>query len=234
MNRGTWRGVLGAATLLATVISAGAQAMSDGFESYPLGSIQGQGGWAAWTGAPVSYAGTVTNTFAASGAQSLQIVQGNDTVQTFSGVASGLWSLSLQQYVPASAGGTTWVILLNDYATAQDWAGQMTMNITAGTVGLAEEAAASLPLRKDAWVDIRFDIDPVARSFAAYYDNTLLATHVWDGVAELRALDLYADEGAGTAQVGPVYYDNVALVPEPATLSLLVLGVLGFALRRRI
>ena len=55
------------------------------------------------------------------------------------------------------------------------------------------------------------------------------------GINQLQAVDLYPDEGTGTAQVGPNYYDNFQLtaVPEPSSLVLLLVGGLAVFVRFR-
>lgn len=220
----------------AAVTTASAQSMLDNFDSYTLGSIHGQGGWEGWTGIG-SVAGTVTTAQAFSGSQSLQVVAGNDTVRPFTGVAGGLWSLSLMQYVPSTSSGTSWVILMNSYPANLNWSVQMYADITAGQVRSYEDDGASVALVTDQWVPIRFDINLTDNSVASYYNNALLTTHAWQsgGINQLQALDLYPDEGTGSAQVGPVFYDNLHLVavPEPTSLSLLLLGGLAWLMRSR-
>ena len=227
------------ATAFLAALPASGAVVFDNFDSYPTGSINGKGSWEGWTGNAAA-AGTVTSALSSSAPNSLQIVRGNDTVRTFSGVNSGFWRLTLQQYIPSSAAGRTWVILMNSYPNNLDWSEQLRVDIGAGTV-LSDNgfASATVPLVKDAWATLRFDINLTTSAVSSYYNNTLLSTHAWHdgtGVNALQGMDLYADEdtGAGTAQVGSVYYDNLTLIPEPTSLSLLVLGGLALAFRRRI
>jgi len=237
MKRKSLRGWITIA-LLGAVGFANGQSMLDNFDSYTPGSISGQGGWEGWDGTS-SLAGTVSTLQASSGAQSLQVVAGNDTVRPFSGVASGLWTLSLQQYVPSASSGASWIILMNGYPATgnENWSVNLFTDISGNVMESADVGGATLPLLKDQWVNIRFDIDLGANSVSSYYNNSLLATHAWQsgGLNQLQALDLYPDEdaGAGTAQVGSVFYDNVQLtpVPEPATVSLLLLGGLAVLFR---
>ena len=171
--------------LISTVALPGAacavsgQSMFDNFESYTLGTVGGQGGWEGWTGNPV--AGTVCTAQASSGTQSLEVVAGNDTVHPFSGVASGLWTLSMQQYIPSASSGSSWVILMNNYPTTLNWSEQMLVDISGSLVGVFDGAGAqqgsTTTVLKDQWVDIRFEIDLDASSVTSYYNNTLLATH---------------------------------------------------------
>ena len=242
MKRKLFRGLTTIIALLGTVSLASGQSMFDNFDTYTVGSIAGQGGWQGWTG-NAAVAGTVSTLQASSGAQSLQLVAGNDTVRPFSGVTSGLWTLSLQQYVPSASSGVSWVITMNSYPSSLNWSAQVQADISQGLVGVFDgagvQAGSTLSLIKDQWVDIRFDINLGANSVSTFYNNTLLGTHAWQsgGLNQLQALDLYPDEGAGTAQVGSIFYDNVQLqptvVPEPATVSLLLLGGLAILFRAR-
>ncbi len=236
------QGLITATALCASVSLAGAQSMFDNFDSYTLGSIHGQGGWEGWTGI-AGAAGIVSTDQASSGAQSLRLVAGHDTVRPFSGVTSGLWTLSLQQYIPSISSGSTWVILMNGYPVNLNWSVQVLADFDNNLIGVFDGGGTlqgtPLALLKDQWVDMRFEINLDANSVSSFYNNTLLGTHAWQsgGFNELAALDLYPDEdtAGGTAQVGPVFYDNVqlALVPEPSTLGLLLLGGLAVLYRFR-
>jgi hypothetical protein len=238
MKRRSLRGLVTIIALFGAISLTSAQSMFDNFDSYTVGSIHGQGGWEGWTGI-AGAAGDVTTLQASSGTQSLQVVAGNDTVRPFSGVAGGLWTLSLQQYVPSASSGGSWIILMNNYPTTPNWSAQLFTDISGNAMTSSQVPIASAPLVKDQWVDIRFEINLDANSVTSYYNNTLLATHAWQssGINEFRALDLYPDEdtAGGTAQVGSVFYDNVqlTLVPEPSTFGLLVLGGLAVLYRFR-
>jgi len=228
-----------AACVLA-IVPAKAQ-WSDNFDSYTLGSINGQGGWEGWTGNAAA-AGTVTAAQASSLPNSLRVVVGNDTVQPFTGYVGGLWTLSLQQYIPSSSSGATWTILMNQYPNNLNWSAEVYANLTEGWIGVLDgdgnQYGSTPPLVKDQWVDMRFDIN-LDGDVSAYYNNTLIGTFPWQvsggSINQLQALDLYPDEGANTAQVGAVYYDNLSLqaVPEPTTIALAGLGFAALMIFRR-
>lgn len=229
------------ALILASALPASAD-WSDNFDSYPTGSVAGRGNWQGWTG-NAAVAGTVSTAFASSGPNSLQLVAGNDTVQPFTGINSGSWTLSFQQYLPSASSGTTWTIMMNQYPNNLNWSLQVLADMTAGLIGVFDGAGTqqgvTLPLVRDQWVNMRFDINLGANSVTSYYNNTLIGSMAWQsgGINQLQALDLYPDEGTGTAQVGAVYYDNFQLtaVPEPSTMGLLLLGGLavGFVRSRK-
>lgn len=225
---------------LAAVIPATAADWSDNFDSYTTGSISGKGGWEGWAGTP-AVAGTVSTANSFSAPNSLRLVAGNDTVRPFTGITSGLWTFSLKQYLPSTSSGSTWTIFLNQYPNNLNWSVQVLSDLSAGLIGVFDsngnQQGATLNLVKDQWVDMRFEINLNANSVSSFYNNTLIGTMPWQtgGINQLQALDLYPDEGAATAQVGPVYYDNLSLtaVPEPSSLALLLIGGLAVFARSR-
>jgi hypothetical protein len=101
-------------------------------------------------------------------------------------------------------------------------------------LGVVKSDTASLPMVKDAWVEIRTEINLATNTVSEYYNNQLLRTRAWQdgaGLDELQAMDLFAN---GT---DPVYYDNLSVVqniPEAGTTMTLLLGGLGFLWRRRV
>lgn len=227
------------ALCLATVLPVRAD-WSDNLDSYSAGSIAGQGGWEGWSG-NAAVAGTIATGTAFSQPNALRLVAGNDTVHPFTGVSAGSWSLSFKQYLPSTSSGSTWAILMNQYPNNLNWSAQVLCDLSAGLIGVFDGAntqqGVTLSLIKDQWVDLRFDINLDANSVSSYYNNTLIGTMPWQsgGINQLQAMDLYPDEGAGTTQVGPIYYDNFQLtaVPEPSTLGLLLVGGLAVFARSR-
>ncbi len=237
MSRKIHAGLAGA-VLLIFASSGLAQAMLDDFDSYTLGSIEGQGGWQSWVGYS-GICGDVTIEQAFSGAQSLKVEAGDDTVHPFTGVNSGQWTLSLRQYIPSTSGGQNYTILLNSYPNNLNWSAQVLADMNQGLVGVFDasyvQQGSSVALVRDTWVDMRFEINLGANSVSAFYNSSLMATYAWQtgGINELQALDLYPDQDI--AQVGAVYYDNVRLeqVPEPGIGSLLVAVAAALLFRRR-
>jgi len=226
--------VLGFASVLA---AAGVNAaVTDDFESYAVGSnIHGQGGWKGWDNT-ASAGATISDAFAASGTKSVNITGGSDLVREFVGVTSGVWSLTVKQFIPSTSSGTSYFILMNKYkdlgaAADYNWSAQIQHNMASGYL-TNDLTGVSAALVKNAWVDYRFDIDLDQGRVSEYYNNQLLGTRLWQdgGVNALAAIDLYANNA------GPIYYDNFSLtqVPEPTTAALLGLGLAAFLFRRRV
>ena len=204
----------------------------DYFESYAVGSdIAGQNSWQGWDSNPAAGA-LVSDTYAYSGTQSVNISGASDLVRTFSGRTSGSWSFRIQQYVPSTLQGDSYFLLLDQYQDQgpYDWAVQINTDITNGVVHSEFANHATVPLVTDAWVELRCDINLDANTVTEYYNNQLLGTHQWSSeVNGIEAVDLYGNSST------PVYYDNLLIteIPEPGVTGMIALAGLGFIRRRR-
>ncbi|MEX2219436.1 MAG: hypothetical protein WD749_11850 [Phycisphaerales bacterium] len=234
--------------VFAAVASAAATASaqwSDNFDTYSIGTINGQGGWKGWDNTPAA-AGLVTNNVFNSAPNSQQINGGADSVREYAGYTSGQWSYGGDVFIPSGlTTGHTYFILLNKYldnGTAADyrWSSQLTFNLA---TGLAYDSLAggnvnpspgslSIPVVRDAWIPFRVDFDLTADTQSIYYNNTLVMATSWKrgnatGANALAAVDLFANNS------GAIFYDNLALIPAPGVSALLALGGLLAARRRR-
>ena len=252
---------LGLICALAGVAVLPAAAMADfldGFESYAAGSnLHGQGGWKGWDNDP-AHAGTASSAFAHTGTKSAAITTpsastyGDDLTHEFAGVNAGVWTFTAWQYIPGNtpsgAGRNTYLILMNTYtdggdSTVDRWSLQLkfdlaTTGATANRVYDDTLAAAGspgtnfVPIVRDAWVPIQVVIDLGADTMNASYNGSTVISTTWRrGTAganlTIQAVDLYS------STTGPVYYDDLALVPAPAGASLLALAGLIAGRRRR-
>ncbi|MBN2131203.1 MAG: hypothetical protein JW741_17010, partial [Sedimentisphaerales bacterium] len=179
------------------------------FESYAAGTdLHGVNGWKGWdntasAGAPVSDA------FAFSGANSVELVGTADLVHEFA-VSGDVVQFSAMQYIPAGSAGSTYFILMNQYGDGgpYDWSVQLKFDLGAGiATAEAEGGGATAQILFDEWVEILFVIDLDANTCDWYYGGTLVTTHPWDNDAHgtLQAIDLF---GNGAS---PVYYDDITI-----------------------
>ena len=192
---------------------------SDNFDSYPLGSIDGQGGWKGWAGDPLA-AGIVTADESLSGEQSQAIYGPADSVHEYSGYTAGMWSYTAMQYIPDDFTGESMFILLNTYTDAGDtnnWSTQVAFNGDIGWVYNYGWTEGYLPLITGEWVEIRVDINLDTNVQKFYYDGQLLYAGTWTeensggGALNIGAVDLFAN-GASV-----VYYDDISItvdIPE--------------------
>jgi hypothetical protein len=238
------RPVLTAVAALAALPVAAMAQWSDNFDSYAVGTIQGQGGWKGWDNVPAA-AGLVTNNFFQSAPNSQQINGAADSVHEYAGYTSGWWSYSGNVYIPSGVTtGASYFILMNDYADGAqatgDWSTEIKFNLAgnvafddlAGTGGGPSPGSNSVPLVRNAWVPFRVDIDLTGNTQSIYYNNALIMSTSWtrgQAAAQLsiEAVDLYA------ANSGAIYYDNLAITQIPGPASAALLGLAGLMAGRR-
>lgn len=224
-----------AAILLACLPANAVAQWSDNFDSYPNGTVLDNiGGWFGWDNTPAC-AGTVSNAQSLSNPHSLSVSNslGNDAVHPFTPLTSGAYTFTAYQYIPTGLDGTTYFILNNEYnhGGPHEWAIQMQMDPVSGMVDEAiHGGTATTPIVYDAWTEIRVEFDLDIDLCHAYYNNVEIWAGTWTSgsytTLEFANVDLYAPHNE------PVYYDDMSLVPEPASCLLLVLAAAA-GLRRR-
>lgn len=222
------------ATALTALPCAAVAQWSDNFDSYATGSsLHGQGGWKGW-GNSAAYTAYTSDTYAISSPNSVKIEADADLVHEYGGYTSGQWVYTAWQYIPTSFSGQSYFILLNTYDDAgvnNNWSVQVRFDSSIGKVE-SEFEGAQLPLILGQWVELRNEIDLDANTLMFYYGGQLLTSKTWTegvsggGALNIGAVDLFANGAM------PIYYDNMSLIPEPATSLLVVLGA-ALGLRRR-
>ncbi len=199
--------LLGLPLAAAMTLFSHAQSVTDNFESYTLGTKITTNGWEGWLG-DNSYAGYSSTDHAFSGTKSIKIPDAScDAAHTFTGITSGKWTYKIKQYIPSSANGTICVDLYS--LAGVEWGVEMLCNTVTGKVNHdVGPAADDLTLIKDAWVEIRFEIDLDGNTVSEYYNNQLLSSHSWTGRSALTYTDLFPYPGDG-----PAYYDDLSVAP---------------------
>ena len=192
-----------------------AQLSADNFDSYVAGSfIAGQGDWQTWDAATGAVDSQVSNLFANSGQNSLELQPADDIVRLFSGINTGAFTLSSSVYIPSGQNGTYYFLLLNTYSHGgpYNWSVQIEINDTNGMVSdvggstAATGIGTATPILYDQWVTVLVNVDLVADTYDAFYNNVqIMAGNHWagNGQAQLQCMDLY-NGGNGT-----FYYDDI-------------------------
>ena len=218
-------------------------AFSENFDGFVndqfLDGTPDDNGWHGWGGSPAAGA-YVRDDQALSMPYSVEIAGGTDLVQEYTGATSGIWRYTASQYIPNTAGGTTYFILLNNFddpTSTYAWSVQLNFDTNANILNDDQAAGAeNMPIIFDQWVSLVFDIDLDNNTVDTYYGGAFLSTHQWydaNGMPPhqkaIEAVDLYANNA------DPVYYDNISLsqVPEPGMFIMAGLGLLGLFFRRK-
>jgi len=195
---------------------------SDDFESYAVGSeLDGQGGWFAWNGAP-SGAAVVTDNLAHEGSQSLQLASGGGSVQAL-GIESGFWSVRTHVFVPSGHFGVHGLALFNelDLAGTSLKAAELEFDATNDRIecDCGGYDAFVVPMIKDQWVEVGFDVDMAADRGTAYYDGEQLGHWTWstgwDGQSEFSFIALQALLVRSYQTNGDVYFDSFVVSDVP-------------------
>ncbi|MEW6251408.1 MAG: hypothetical protein AB1716_12230 [Planctomycetota bacterium] len=214
----------------------------DNFDSYALGSINGQGGWKGWGGVPAA-AGTVTNELARSAPQSQKIEAAHDSVREYTGFTTGVWLYTAHVYVPGNfqGGGTgndrgSYFILLSRYTdpgTTNVWTVQSAFNSDNQRfeANVGSSTKIGVPYVTDAWSELMVRIDLTNDWTQLYYNGTLLddpnvPNHPTLGGGYRWTRGVFGSQNPpGPLAIGavdlyansstPVYYDDLSLAPVP-------------------
>ena len=201
------------AVLAVAAIPAAADAQiffAEDFDTYANGStIAGQGGWETWDNAPGANT-TVTNAQSFTVPHSLAVSGPADIVHQFTGAnaaASATWFARIQTFVPSTATGDMFFILLNQYAPLganNNWSVQVALcqaGCISGTPGMVANlggsdvlGTATAPLITNQWVELRVEINFTANTYSVFYNQQLLETLPWQqtGTAQIQAVDLFS------------------------------------------
>lgn len=189
------------------------------FDSYAAGSdIHGQGGWKGWGNDPSAGSIVVDSISGRTAPNALEVKGGSDTVHEFA-FDSGKWTVTAQQFIPASFSGESYFIMLNQYddaGTDPNWSVQLKFSSADGMVSNdGGNSGGSSALIRDQWVQLKVVIDLDNDTQEFWYGNTLVYSGTWSdevsggGSVVIAAMDLFAN-GAS-----PVYYDDIKIVATP-------------------
>lgn len=199
--------------IVALATSASADWFED-FDGYATGSgLVGQGGWEGWGGDPV-WDAVVTDAYSRSGPNSVDITPASDVIQQFSGYTTGTVVITAWQYIPGTAVGEQYFILLDAYDHAgatNHWALQL--KFADGAVE-SEFDSAILGLVTDAWIELNVEIDLDLDLMTVKYDGDVLVSKPYSagtnndflGVPNIACLDLFSNAG------DDVYWDDLSLI----------------------
>ena len=181
-------------------------AYDQNFDSLAVGTnLQSVDGWEGWFG-DETVAGLVTADQAYSGNNSMESVKPVDACPNWDRITSGTWTLTTMQYVPSTVtSGDTYYGVLSGYIQEPlAWITEVVSDFAAGDVRITGGDTVRLPLVRDAWAEIRVELDFDSNVSNFYYNGELLGTR--DAVG-LEGFDLWANSD------DVIYYDDFLLVP---------------------
>jgi len=194
-------------------------AWSEDFDSYEAGSLlHGQGGWEAWdlTTELSPYVSDI-QCFSSPNSVELTWHEGmywSDVIRMFYGVNSGQWTITAWWFLPDTFNGVSNFVLHNKYEHGiheflQDTSVVIEADDFFGTIQ-DRGSGGTLPMIKNKWIELRFDIDFDSDVYTAYYNGTLLGTAAWTstgGKKNLGCIDLCDDGEVSNA----TYFDDLTL-----------------------
>ena len=196
--------VLVGVTLVAAPV-ASAQLLDENFDSLDVGTnMHNVEGWEGWYGNE-SAGGYVTADQAYSGNRSLECSSPIDAAPHWKRITSGSWTLTTMQYVPStSTSGITYYNVMHSYEPSTSgsagWLFEAILDLATGDIRISDDVR--LPLVRDAWAEIRVELNFDSNVSNFYYNGALLGTSYVEGLA---AINPWTNNG------DVIYYDDIIL-----------------------
>jgi hypothetical protein len=200
------------------------------FDIYGLTNpLPDQSAWEPWGGDPTVGTFYATTTRFRSAPNSVEIDAPDDAVHQHAGYDQGAWIYTAWVYVPTGMTDPPYFILLNTYpadpnTTPEYWSLQLELDGATGVVR-DRNGGATLPMVRDAWTEIRAEIDLDLDRQTVFYNNAHLVTKSWsEGVAPGGSLNIAAVNLFSNGATSPVYFDDLSLredlrIPCPTDLD---------------
>ncbi len=151
----------------------------ENFESHAAGAdLHNVGGWQGWDGA-AGVSAPVSDVFASSGSNSVEVIGSADLVQEFD-IVGGKFVLTAMQYIPSGTTGVTYFILLNQYGATNDWSTQTQYNLDTGGITPWTGAQDAVTIQYDQWIQTKREVDLDENTVVEYYNGAQIDSRVWD------------------------------------------------------
>lgn len=241
-----WKVVIAVAALAAAPTLAAT--ISDDFESYPLGSLDGQAGPGGISWSKTSLGGSADAYAALPGYNSPKsgrwdvkdigtVSEGDDMLGAFAAIGPQVtltaWTYSFLSVDPLFTGKRNAEFSLLDGILSGVGIGLVWR--ADGKLGDTNGNVSAINFVNQQWKQIQIDIDYAAGTYATYYDGNLVSAGALAGVGNAAAvLNIFLETKNLSDVPNPndsFLVDDIMITPEPASLALLALA--GLLIRRR-
>ncbi|MBK9127323.1 MAG: hypothetical protein IPM13_05940 [Phycisphaerales bacterium] len=241
-----WKVVIAVAALAAAPTLAAT--ISDDFESYALGSLDGQAGPGGISWSKTSLGGSADAYAALPGYNSPKsgrwdvkdigtVSEGDDMLGAFAAIGPQVtltaWTYSFLSVDPLFTGKRNAEFSLLDGILSGVGIGLVWR--ADGKLGDTNGNVSAINFVNQQWKQIQIDIDYAAGTYATYYDGNLVSAGALAGVGNAAAvLNIFLETKNLSDVPNPndsFLVDDIMITPEPASLALLALA--GLLIRRR-
>ena len=190
--------------LLTSSLSFGQMIFEDNFDAYVAGTaLTAQtSNWTTWSGTPATGEDPlVSNAYAYSGTNSVNIITNNDLVYEIPNYTTGKYSIKYMMYIPT--GNTAYWNILTQFNPSAAWGVEVYFN--AGGAGSLLSGAATFTYSYDTWFSCETIIDLDADVAEFYVAGSLVHSWTWSNAGQNQ---LGGNDFFGAAATDSWYLDD--------------------------
>lgn len=208
--------------------SAAHAQLDEDFDGYTPGStLAGQGGWELWYTGGVD--AVISNAVSNSPSNSLRLEVLSDLVYEFTGITEGKWVYTAWTYMPSTATGDAYLILMNGYGSSSldNWSMQVRFGANDQLVE-SDFGAETIGLITDQWVEFRAEIDLdemfdfgfEVGSMDLFYNGVQFADDlIWIENAGTAGQTTIACNDVFSLDCNEFYVDDISLLPAGGCIA---------------
>ena len=200
--------------LLTSSLSFGQMIFEDNFDAYTAGTqLTAQtSNWTTWSGNPSTGEDPyVSNAYAYSGTNSVNIITNNDLVYEIPNYTTGKYSIKYMMYIPT--GNTAYWNILTQFNPSAAWGVEVYFN--AGGAGSLLSGAATFTYSYDTWFSCETIIDLDADVAEFYVAGSLVHSWTWSnaGQNQLGGNDFFGAAATDSWYLDDYQFSEVVEIP---------------------